>query len=265
MVLATPGPLLTPPPSSSPPKTPFRSYSYSPYTFPDDATLRYEAQGSAKDLETKEAAAVAEAAAAAAVAAAAAAAAEEARNAFRPPPGIYDAWEWLIQYRFNRQVASNVCGEVIERFRRKDVWTLLNVDIDSLDLADPWKRQLRRAAEGLRKAWEDGAMAEDGTLSASAHCPRLFTRPQPGTYEVYSWLSACGVPGVEANDIKRKIVDRSHNFDVWGLLELSAGDIDSMDLTLWQKTLLRRGAAALQEAKDAGVMAEDGTLVEAGR
>jgi len=27
MVLATPGPLLTPPPSSSPPKTPFRSYS----------------------------------------------------------------------------------------------------------------------------------------------------------------------------------------------------------------------------------------------
>ncbi len=27
MVLASPGPLLTPPPSSSPPKTPFRSYS----------------------------------------------------------------------------------------------------------------------------------------------------------------------------------------------------------------------------------------------
>jgi hypothetical protein len=27
MVLAAPGPLLTPPPSSSPPKTPFRSYS----------------------------------------------------------------------------------------------------------------------------------------------------------------------------------------------------------------------------------------------
>ena len=27
MVLAAPGPLLTPPPSSSPPKTPYRSYS----------------------------------------------------------------------------------------------------------------------------------------------------------------------------------------------------------------------------------------------
>jgi hypothetical protein len=34
-----------------------------------------------------------------------------------------------------------------------------------------------------------------------------------------------------------------------------------MDLTIWQKTLIRGAAAALQEAKDAGVMAQDGTLV----
>jgi len=252
---------------------------YTPYIFPTEMTLRYVEHGNVKDVERLEAeeAAAAKKAATEALAAAAAAA-EAARNAFRPPPNFYDARAWLDAYRFSRRDQNKIMACVIEKFRRCDVWTLLDlreVDIDRLDLMRRVKRELHRAAEGLRKAWEDGAMAQNGTLSAEEQGPfaRPFSRPPPATYTVYSWLTACRVPGVEAATIDACVCSwpstedsgpsgpRGLRFDVWALLELSAGDIDSMDLTIWQKTLIRGAAAALQEAKDAGVMAQDGTLV----
>ena len=263
------------------------SAHYTPYTFPTEMTLRYVEKGTVKDVErlkAEEAAAekAAATAATAAALAAAAAAAEAARNAFRPPPNFYDARAWLDAYGFSRRDQNKIMACVIEKVGRCDVWTLLDlreVDIDRLDLMRRVKIELHRAAEGLRKAWEDGAMAQNGTLSAEEQGPfaRPFSRPPPAKYTMYSWLTACRVPQVEASTINAcvccwpSIEDSGPSGsgrlrdDVWALLELSAGDIDSMDLTLWQKTLIHGAAAALQEAKDAGVMAQDGTLVQATR
>jgi hypothetical protein len=137
-------------------------HRYTPYTFPTELTLRYVVHGNVKDLEAKEAAAAEAAAEAAAAAAAAAPAPLPAAR--RPPPGHYGVGEWMMTYGLGGSIAGGVMAQLIDTFHSTDVWTLLEIDIDSLN-SPPWvKRELRRASAALREARDAGVMAQDGTL-----------------------------------------------------------------------------------------------------
>jgi hypothetical protein len=139
---------------------PFK-FHYTPYTFPEELTLRYKVQGNVKDLEAKEAAAAAAAEAAAAAAAAAPAPLSAAR---RPPPGHYGLGEWMMACGIRRDIAGRVMSLLIDTFSSTDVWTLLQIDIDSLNCPSWVKIELRAAAAALQEARDAGLMAPDGTL-----------------------------------------------------------------------------------------------------
>ena len=236
---------------------------YTPYTFPIDMILRYDEHGSVKDLQVKQEAARE---LAAKEAAEAAAKMEVELNAFRPQPGNYTLDTWLTAYGFPAHILPRVINLVRAKLEgRDDVWTLLDLEeqeIDMFGMMENQKKIFLRAAEGLRKAWNDKAMAGDGTLSAWNYSPGPFTRPQPGNYDVFSWLEACGVPDIEIIFIRRMIDDNFRDHFVFNILHLSPRDMERANLTRWQKELLENAATVLQQAIDSGVMGSDGTLRE---
>ena len=84
----------------------------------------------------------------------------------RPPPGHYDAGEWMMACGFSGMIAGQVLSQLIDTFHRMDVWTLLEIDIDSLKLQPLQKNKLKSVAAALREARDAGVMSQDGTLSS---------------------------------------------------------------------------------------------------